>query len=170
MSKNCFPNEKELSISKILIIDDEQAHVKLLEWTLKRASFLNVKSLNDPTLAAVTFESFQPDLVLLDWNMPDRDGPTVIREFHDLLAPDDFVPILVLTGANTAETRKKALEAGAHDFLGKPLDYTEVMLRIKNLLQTRLLYRQTKELRAELAALSGNNKPFETLTTSTSSL
>lgn len=149
--KSLFPNEQELSTGKILIIDDEEAHVRVLEWALKQAKFLNYQSVTDSTLAKDRFSQFRPDIVLLDLNMPQFDGFDVMEQFKQLLGPDDFVPVLMMTADTSAETRRRALSIGIHDFLNKPLDYTEVMLRIKNLLQTRYMFRQMQEMRAQLA-------------------
>ena len=154
MNSNLFPSEQELCTAKILIIDDEMADIRMLEWALQRARFPNFRSLTDPTRARKEFEQFQPDLVLLDLNMPNLDGFAVLKQLRESAPADEFLPVLMLTGENTAETRSRALAAGANDFLGKPIDYTEVMLRIKNLLQTRFLHRRAGEIQAQLKALS----------------
>lgn len=86
--------------------------------------------------------------------MPNLDGFAVLKQLRESAPADEFLPVLMLTGENTAETRSRALAAGASDFLGKPIDYTEVMLRIKNLLQTRFLHRRAGEIQAQMRALS----------------
>jgi putative two-component system response regulator len=154
MNSHLFPSEQQLCTAKILIIDDETADIRVLEWALKKAQFSNFRSLTDSTKARKEFEQFQPDLVLLDLNMPDLDGFAVLKQLRESAPTDEFLPVLMLTGENTAETRSRALAAGANDFLGKPIDYTEVMLRIKNLLQTRFLHRRAGEMQAQLEALS----------------
>jgi PleD family two-component response regulator len=154
MNSNLFPSEQQLCTAKILIIDDEMADIRMLEWALKKAQFPNFRSLTDPTRARKEFEQFQPDLVLLDLQMPKLDGFAVLAQLRKSAPAGEFLPVLVITGENTTETRSRALAAGANDFLGKPIDYTEVMLRIKNLLQTRFLHRQTLEIQTQLKALS----------------
>lgn len=154
MNSNLFPSEQQLCTAKILIIDDEMADIRMLEWALKKAQFPNFRSLTDPTKAQKEFEQFQPDLVLLDLHMPKLDGFTVLAQLRKSAPAGEFLPVLVITGENTAETRSRALAAGANDFLGKPIDYTEVMLRIRNLLQTRFLHRRAGEVQAQLKALS----------------
>lgn len=162
MNSLLFPSEQQLCTAKILIVDDEEADIRVLEWALGQAKFPNFRSLTDSTRAQKEFEQFQPDLVMLDLNMPDLDGFAVLKQLRESEPADEFLPVLMITGENTAETRGRALAAGASDFLGKPIDYTEVMLRIKNLLQTRFLHRQSREIQARLEALSageGTNKP-----------
>lgn len=156
MSINLLPDEQELCTAKILIIDDEDADIRVLEWALHRAKFPNFRSVLDSTKAREEFEQFQPDLILLDLHMPNLDGFAVLQQLRELSASGDFLPVLMLTGDNTAEIRSRALKAGATDFLGKPLDYTEVMLRIKNLLQTRFLHRHARAIQRQLETLTAS--------------
>jgi signal transduction histidine kinase len=125
---------------KILIIDDEQTNVRLLERVLMRAGFRNLSSTTDSREAAALFAESEPDIVLTDWLMPVVDGCAVIERLRALTASDEYLPIVVLTADITAETKERALTAGATDFLTKPFDYVEVVLRIRNLLQARLSY------------------------------
>jgi signal transduction histidine kinase len=124
--------------SRILIIDDEVPNVRLLERILSRAGFDNFISITDSREAAALFADFQPDLVLTDWLMPETDGWAVIEQLRALTATDDYLPIVVLTADITPQARKQALTAGATDFLIKPFDQIEVILRIENLLKARL--------------------------------
>lgn len=153
MSAELFPTDKQLCTAKILIVDDEAADIRVLEWTLRAARFLKVRSVTDSTKALELYNEFQPDLVLLDLYMPGLDGFAVLKQLRTAVPEGDFLPVLVMTGYDTAETRNKAMAAGANDFLGKPIDCTEVMLRIRNLLQTRFLHRQTQELQKQLKAV-----------------
>ncbi len=123
---------------KILVIDDEEPNVRLLERLLLRAGFDRVVCTTDSRQAAALFEDFLPDLVLTDWLMPEIDGCAVIAQLRALIDPDDYLPIVVLTADVTPLTRKRALGAGATDFLTKPFDQTEVVLRMFNLLRARL--------------------------------
>ncbi len=127
-----------LHACKILIIDDEEPNVRLLGRVLIKAGLENFISTTDSREAAVLFTDFEPDLVLTDWLMPEVDGLAVITQLRSLMATDDFLPIVVLTADTTPQTRKRALIAGATDFLTKPFDQFEVLLRIENLLKTRL--------------------------------
>ncbi len=152
MNRDLFPSEQQLCAARILIIDDEEADIRVLEWALQAAKFPNIRSLTDSNKAVEVFNQFQPDIVLLDLNMPEPDGFTVLKQLRETAPAGDFLPVLVLTGQNTAETRSQAMAAGANDFLGKPVDYTEVTLRIKNLLQTRFLHQRAREMQKQLEA------------------
>ena len=136
---------------KILIIDDEPPNVLLLERVLTRGGFENFISTTDSREAAALFDDFQPDLVLTDWLMPEVDGCAVIEQLRALTATDDYLPIIVLTADMTPHTRKRALTAGATDFLTKPFEQIEVLLRIQNLLTARLshLFIQTQNASLE---------------------
>jgi len=159
MNSSLFPNEQQLCEAKILIVDDEEADIRVLEWALRQAKFPNFQSLTDPTRARKEFVQYQPDLVVLDLHMPKLDGFAVLKQLRESAPARDFLPVLVLTGDNTSEIRSQALKAGASDFLGKPIDYTEVMLRIRNLLQTRFFHQQAREIQAQLEARSAEKKP-----------
>lgn len=154
MNVQLFPDEQQLCAAKILIVDDEEADIRVLQWTLRVAKFANVRSLTDSTRALEVFQQFQPDLMLLDLHMPKLDGFAILKQLRETMRAGDFLPVLVLTGYDTAETRGQVMAAGASDFLGKPLDCTEVMLRIRNLLQTRFLHQRALEMQKQLEARS----------------
>lgn len=132
------PAPRTLEACKILIIDDEPANVRLLERVLKAAGFVNFLGTTDSGEAAALFHDFEPDLVLTDWLMPEVDGCELIRQLHALIGTDDYLPIVVLTADVTSQARQRALTSGATDFLTKPFDQVEVILRIRNLLRARL--------------------------------
>src|SRR5690348_16931225 len=158
MNNPLFPNDEQLLAAKILIVDDEDADIRALEWALRQARFSNFRSLTASTRALEEFKQFQPDLVVLDLQMPELDGFGVLKQLRESAPAGEFLPVLVITGDNTSETRGRALQAGANDFLGKPIDCTEVTLRIRNLLQTCLLHRQARNIQARLeAAVPGND-------------
>ena len=131
----------ELTGARILIVDDQEANVRLLERVLQQAGFENVKSTTDSRLAIPLYVGFQPDLVLLDLHMPHLDGFQVMEELRHRVE-GTYLPILVLTADITAEVKQRALAGGAKDFLTKPVDAIEVVLRIRNLLETRMLHLQ----------------------------
>src|SRR5437870_3805111 len=124
--------------ARILVVDDEPANVRLLERMLAEGGYRQVKSTTDSRQVLALAGAFEPDLILLDLMMPHLDGIAVIQQLR--IPEDVFLPILVLTADATSEAKKRALEAGAKDFLTKPFDRLEVMLRIRNLLDTRSLY------------------------------
>jgi DNA-binding response OmpR family regulator len=134
---------------KILIVDDEPINIALLEELLFEAGYKQVRSVTDSRLALDTCNTFAPDLILLDLMMPHVDGFAIL---HDLRSAGDqiFLPVIVLTADANEETRRAALGAGATDFLLKPLDHLEVLLRIANLLEMRRLHIQLDTQRAAL--------------------
>ncbi|MCG6988043.1 MAG: response regulator [Gemmatimonadetes bacterium] len=140
-----------LSGARVLIVDDENANVLLLQRILQRAGFEEFKSTTDSRHVLPLFTEFKPDLVLLDLHMPHLDGYAVMDQLHSRIGPSEYLPILVLTADVTAATKQRALSAGARDFLTKPLDATEVVLRIRNLLETRSLHQvlQNQNVRLE---------------------
>ena len=136
--------------SKILIVDDEWRNVHLLERLLKEAGFTNLRSTTDSREAAGLYKEIRPDLVLLDVFMPYLDGFAVMKELFAESDREEYLPILMLTADVTSDTKQKALSSGAKDFLTKPLDLSEVILRVRNLLETRLLHIRVREQNEEL--------------------
>jgi signal transduction histidine kinase len=128
--------------ARILIVDDQKANVRLLERILSRAGYTRLTSTTDSCQTAALFSQIEPDLVLLDLAMPGLDGFGVIEQIAPLIPNESYLPILVLTADITPEAKHRALSLGARDFLSKPFDQVEVLLRIKNLLETRSLHLQ----------------------------
>lgn len=124
----------------ILIVDDEEANVDLLEQMLARAGYTNLRSTTDPRQVLTLFDAHQPDLILLDLLMPHLDGFAVMERVRHETPADAYLPILVLTAMTTPEIKRRALDSGATDFLTKPFDHVELLLRVRNLLRTRSLY------------------------------
>jgi putative two-component system response regulator len=136
--------------ARLLIVDDQPANVAMLRALLGQAGYTSVEGVTDPRAALGAFEAFQPDLVLLDLVMPELDGFAVLAQLRPLIPSDGFLPVLVLTADDSAETKRRALAEGATDFLAKPLDPTEVLLRVRNLLRTRALHVQLQVQNAQL--------------------
>jgi putative two-component system response regulator len=136
-----------ISSARILMIDDQQANIALLERVLCRAGFTNVMGSTHPTEVLALWDSFRPDILLLDLNMPELGGFGVMKLLQPKIGPQskDYVPILVLTADATSTTKQRALTVGAKDFLTKPFDHAEVVLRVKNMLETRLLHVELKK-------------------------
>jgi putative two-component system response regulator len=130
----------KLTDARILVVDDERVNVVLLERILEQDGYRNVKSITDPSEAAALYDRFEPDLVLLDLHMPKLDGFAVMQLLEGRIPSDTFLPILILTADIRPEIKRRALAAGAKDFVTKPFDRTEVLLRIQNLLETRFLH------------------------------
>lgn len=137
-----FMSKSLLSNARILIIDDEPSNVRLLERILVMFGGPAVRSTSDSRQALPLYYEFAPDLILLDLHMPHLDGFALIEQLKAAIPAQDYLPILVLTADSSVETKRRALSAGARDFLTKPLDHLEVVLRIENLLQNRLFHRQ----------------------------
>src|ERR1700730_16922720 len=153
---------------KILIVDDEPANVALLKELLVEGGYSRIQSVIDARSALGTFATFQPDLVLLDLMMPHIDGFGILEALRSEAESEAFLPVVVLTADVNEETKRRALSAGATDFLCKPFDHTEVLLRIRNLLESRRAHllldnqraaledavrERTSELRATIAQL-----------------
>jgi putative two-component system response regulator len=143
-----LPNAALFSKMKIVVIDDEPANVALLEALLAEGGYTRVKTVIDSRLAMETCVSVEPDLVLLDLMMPHVDGFTILESLR-AAAGEAFLPVIVLTADANETTKLRALRAGATDFLLKPFDQLEVLLRMSNLLETRRLHLQ---LDTQLAA------------------
>jgi putative two-component system response regulator len=138
-----------LQRARILIVDDEPANVLLLERLLERAGYHNFVSTTDSAQALPLSTQRPPDLVLLDLHMPAPDGFEVMQQLGPWIE-EGALAVIVLTADTTRDVRQAALSGGAKDFLVKPLDAIEVLLRIKNQLETRLLH---VELRRQALAL-----------------
>jgi putative two-component system response regulator len=130
--------------AKILIVDDEPANIALLEDILENEGFTNYKSTQDSREALGMYQELLPDLVLLDLNMPHMDGFQVIDQLIEW-EKTSYAPILVLTAQSNRNTRLRALSAGARDYIEKPFDITEVVQRISNMLEIRLLHNQIRD-------------------------
>lgn len=128
--------------ARILIVDDEAASAGLLAEILDHAGYANYMAITDPAIAVKRMLDFNPDLLLLDLHMEPISGLEVLGRITDLMAPRTRPPVLVLTADTTSEARHEALGAGATDFLSKPLDSIEVLLRIQNLLTAHRLNQQ----------------------------
>ncbi len=133
----------------ILVVDDQEANVTLLEQTLLQAGYTRVSSTMDSTQVCAMHRKNQYDLILLDLQMPGMDGFQVIEG----LKTDDndaYLPVLVITAQPGHKLR--ALHAGVRDFISKPFDLAEVKMRIRNMLEVRLLYKRLESYSEELEA------------------
>jgi len=126
--------------ARILIIDDHEPNVDALKRILHRAGFTAVNGTTDPLIGVALVQEWAPDLVLLDLHMPRLDGFGVLEAIRPQLEAASYFPVLMLTADSGDETKRRALSGGVKDFLTKPFDATEALLRIENLLETRFLY------------------------------
>ncbi|NDV13504.1 HD domain-containing phosphohydrolase [Crenobacter caeni] len=141
--------------ARILAIDDEPANLKLLSKMLASQGYAAPLLVQDPCEAVAAYQAQRPDLILLDLNMPHLDGFGVmaaLRALDDPLLP----PIVVLTAQSGREWQLRALAAGARDFICKPFDRSELLMRVRNMLDAqlahRLLHEHRQQLEAEVAA------------------
>jgi len=129
---------------RILIVDDAQDNVDILEeFLVDEAS--SIKGLTESNQVERVFDEFEPDILLLDLHMPPPDGLEILRNLRGVRESLGFLPVIVLTGDTGRTARNSALLLGADDFLTKPLDRQEVVLRVRNLLRTRRLYVELAE-------------------------
>ena len=141
---------------RVLIVDDEPANVELLESMLSGHPDLEVKSVSDSRLVERAFMDFEPDLVLLDLHMPGPDGLEILSRLRSARTSLGFLPVIVMSADDSRLARNSALGLGADEFLTKPFDHAEVLLRVRNLLHTRQLY---VELASAKEALEQRQRP-----------
>ena len=125
--------------NRVLIVDDSEDDIEMLRRFLANDDTV-IRGLTDSTKAEQAFDEFEPDLVMLDLHMPAPGGLEILRRLRDARSRLGFLPVVVLTGDVGPAARNSALDLGADDFLTKPLDRQEVVLRVRNLLSTRRLH------------------------------
>ena len=142
-------NTDLLHSAKILIVDDEPGNVFLLEKMLRHWGYENLTTTTDSRDAFELWKRHCPDLTFLDWMMPHVDGSEITQQIR-AEEGDNVSPIIVLTADISLRTKRQALAAGARDFLNKPFDSMEVLLRMENLLEMRFLYLELQNKTAQL--------------------
>ncbi len=125
----------------ILIVDDQEVNVFLLEQMLRDAGYVSITSTMDPHTVCALQRDNHYDLILLDLQMPGMDGFQVMEGLKDI-ETDGYLPVLVITAQ--PDHKMRALKTGAKDFISKPFDLPEVLVRIHNMLEVRLLYKESK--------------------------
>jgi PAS domain S-box-containing protein len=135
-------NTEEILNANILIVDDQEANVKLLEQMLRAAGYRRIAATMDPRAVCALHRDNHYDLILLDLQMPGMDGFQVMEGLKEMKT-DSYLPVLVITAQ--PDHKLRALQAGAKDFVSKPLDLVEVKTRIHNMLEVRLLYRKMED-------------------------
>ena len=130
------------SNARILIVDDVETNVRLLERSLRQAHYEQILTTTDSRQVLTLYRDWRPDLLLLDLMMPNVDGFAIMDALRRLVPAGQYFPILVLTSDASPEAKRRALASGATDFVIKPFDLVEVLLRIKNLLESRELHAQ----------------------------
>ncbi|WP_141501492.1 HD domain-containing phosphohydrolase [Paenibacillus luteus] len=132
-------------LAKILIVDDQEHNITLLERILGRAGFKNLYSTMDPYQIERLITEVDPDIILLDLHMPGMNGIESLKLIRAMVDLNSYLPVLMLSADITPEAKQEGLQAGANDFLTKPYDRNEVILRINNLLKTRQLHLQLQQ-------------------------
>ena len=127
--------------AKVLIVDDQQMNVVLLERMLRGAGYVSIESTMDPREVCARHRESRYALILLDLQMPGMDGFQVMEGLKEI-EPEGYLPVLVITAQPGHKLR--ALQAGAKDFIGKPFELAEVLARVRNMLEVRLLGEQLR--------------------------
>ncbi|MBI5017503.1 MAG: response regulator [Deltaproteobacteria bacterium] len=142
--------QRDTRTGRILVVDDDVGNCRALERILRRNGYRECSFATDPRHVLSLVASFRPDLLVTDLHMPHLDGFQVMEQVRSRLEPQEYFPILVLSGDLSREARQRALRSGGRDFLAKPFDDDEVTLRIGNLLETRFLYDAVRDQNREL--------------------
>ena len=139
---------------KILIVDDKEVNISLLEKTLRGAGYVSVDSTSSPKGVCELYRKNRYDLILLDLEMPGMDGFQVMDGLQEI-ETDGYIPVLAVTAHPAHKLR--ALYGGAKDFISKPFDLAEVLMRVRNMLEVRLLHEADRSHAAELESLALND-------------
>jgi len=135
--------------ASILVVDDQEANVLLLERMLRGAGYVSIASTRDPHEVCELHRKNRYDLILLDLQMPGMDGFQVMECLKEI-ETGGYLPVLVITAH--PDHKLRALQAGAKDFISKPFDLAEVLMRVHNMLEVRLLHLETKKHNGQLEA------------------
>jgi hypothetical protein len=130
-------NQSDILKAGILIVDDQEANVALLEQMLHGAGYVSVSSTKDPHAVCALHRKYRYDLIVLDLQMPGIDGFQVMEALREI-EPAGYLPVLVITAQPGHKLR--ALNSGAKDFISKPFDLPEVLVRVRNMIEVRLMH------------------------------
>jgi putative two-component system response regulator len=143
-------NDQALKDLAILVVDDQESNLALLVRVLERAGYNRITAISDPALCPQLVADTPPDLIILDLHMPGMNGFELMDRLASVTGSGTRVPLLVLTADVAPQAKLRALSMGARDFLTKPIDPTEVTLRVRNLLQVGHLQTQLRRHNEEL--------------------
>ena len=124
----------EFTRSRILIVDDDPDHLHLLELFFETSGFSNVHATSDARNVEALIAEDRPHLVLLDIHMPHIDGVEVMRRIQ-AAAPEQDIPMIVMSGDLSTDTRQRGEDAGATDFLAKPYEMSELLTKVRSALE-----------------------------------
>lgn len=130
--------------ARIMLVDDYRPNILLLEKLLKQHGFTNIQTTMDSRDVMGLYQSFQPHLMLLDLRMPHLDGFDILTLLHDEIHQKSF-PVIVVTAQDDKEHKHRSLKLGARDFIAKPFDREEVLVRIENTLEMQCLHAKMQE-------------------------
>jgi len=139
---------------KVLIVDDRKESVLLLERTLRGAGYASIASTLDPGEVCELHRKNGYDLILLDLQMPGMDGFQVMEKLKEI-ETEGYLPVLAVTAQPAHKLR--ALQNGAKDFISKPFDLAEVLMRVHNMLEVRLLHKAARDHGKILESLALND-------------
>jgi DNA-binding response OmpR family regulator len=142
--------------ANVLIVDDTESHVLLLERMLRADGYLSIHSTMDPHEVCELHRKNGYAAILLDLKMPGMDGFQLMESLKEI-APDGNLPVLVITAEPGQKLR--ALRAGARDFVTKPLDMPEVLIRVHNIIEVALLHQEMKRLNDQLVKMQAGGRP-----------
>lgn len=131
--------EEDILRAKILVVDDQEVSIRLITEILTKAGYTNIISTTNPLEVKSLYLALNPDLLILDLYMPELDGIQVMNQLKSL-GDDSYLPIIVISTEENQEVRFLALQSGAKDFLQKPYDRVEALIRIRNLIEVRMLH------------------------------
>ena len=129
-----------VKLERILVVDDQPANIVMLRDVLDQEGYVNVVSTTDPREVGPILDGLAPDLVLMDLHMPHIDGAALVKEIRRRTSPDEYLPVVILSSDESPDARRRALAAGATDFLLKPVNEDELLLRMKSWFETRFVY------------------------------
>jgi diguanylate cyclase (GGDEF)-like protein len=147
-------NTDDIFNAAILIVDDQEANVQLLELMLRNAGYVRITATRDPHAVFTLHRDNHYDLILLDLQMPGLDGFQVMELLKEI-ETDGYLPVLAVTAEPAHKLR--ALQCGAKDFVSKPFDLAEVMMRVHNMLEVRLLHKAARNYSLMLESLALND-------------
>ena len=139
--------------ASILIVDDEESIVRMLGRALQTAGYVSVRGFTDSIQALAHLNTGTSDLIVLDISMPGMTGYDFLNDLSQRLTPDTFLPVLMVSGLSESETRLQALQAGASNFLTKPIDIKVFLAHVRSLLETRFMSLRLNEARGVLEEL-----------------
>ncbi|HAS54586.1 MAG TPA: diguanylate cyclase response regulator [Nitrospiraceae bacterium] len=147
-------NSSDILHGKVLVVDDQEADVLLIERMLRGAGYVSITSTMDPGEVYELHLKNHYDLILLDLQMPGMDGFQVMESLKEI-ETDGYLPVLAVTAQPAHKLR--ALQGGAKDFVSKPFDLAEVLMRVHNMLEVRLLHEAARDHGKVLEALALND-------------